>query len=46
MHPENDDYCDAANYTFDNLMDQIRHILWDEAPEEIKPVKNPYELEI
>ena len=43
-HPENMDYKDAVNETYDNLMAQIRFILWDEAPEELKPPVNPDEL--
>lgn len=43
-HPENPDYKDAVNETYDNLMAQIRFILWDEASEELRPPVNPDEL--
>ena len=39
--PRNPDYCDAVSWTFDNLMNQLRFTLWDEAPWGKKPWVNP-----
>lgn len=46
LHPENDEYHDFVTHTHSNLIDYIIHILWDEAPEELKPAKNPYDFEL
>ena len=44
LHPENPDIQEAAEGTWDTLLVHIRFILWDEAPEDIKPLINPDEL--
>ena len=44
--PDNLDFVDAVNMTYENLMAQIRFILWDEAPKELKTSVNPEELPI
>ena len=32
MEPDNDDYSSAVDWSFENLMDQLRFVLWDEHP--------------
>ena len=42
--PDNLDYVDAVSGTYDNLIAQIRFILWDEAPRELRTPTNPDDL--
>ena len=43
--PDNDLYDMAVSMTYDNLMNRIEDILWDEAPEDLKE-NNPYNPEL
>lgn len=43
-HPGDLDYKDAVNWTYSNLIERIRFILWDEAPAGIKTPTNPDDL--
>ncbi len=43
-NPQNLDYKDAVDWTYDKLIAQIRFILWNEAPKELKTPRNPDDL--
>lgn len=43
-YPDDPDYGEAVDITWGNLIEEIRHLLWDEAPEELKEPVDPNEL--